>query len=75
MEISDNILAKFQQGLASPDEDLMVLNEIAENKEFCDMMDIFDEINSWDNIDELSHEFHESIDNAEKFQDLKSKIK
>lgn len=74
MEISDNILAAFQQGLASPDEDLMILNEIVENKEFCDMMDIFDEINSWDNIEELKHEFQEPIDNTEKFQDFKSKI-
>lgn len=62
MNIPDNVLAAFQFGVTSQEEDLMVLNEMAQNAEFDEMMGLLEEINSIDDIDNLKFEFTDKSD-------------
>ncbi len=62
MNIPDNVLAAFQIGVTSQEEDLMVLNEMAQNAEFDEMMGLLEEINSIDDIDNLKFEFTDKSD-------------
>lgn len=62
MNIPDNVLAAYQFGVTSQKEDLMVLNEMAQNAEFDEMMGLLEEINSIDDIDDLKFEFTDKSD-------------
>lgn len=65
MNIPDNVLAAYQFGITSQKEDLMVLNEMAQNAEFDEMMELLEEINSIDDIDELDNLKFEFTDKSD----------
>ena len=60
MSISNNILAAYRAGVSTVQEDKQVLDEIANNNSFSDLLDVMDEIDSIDGMDELRNEFNES---------------
>ena len=65
MSISDNMLSAFMCGVSTPDENLQILNEMISNEEFADMMDVFNEVNSLDDIDSLKFEFDDKVDSVD----------
>ena len=65
MSISDNMLSAFMCGVSTPDENLQILNEMISNEEFVDMMDVFNEVNSLDDIDSLKFEFDDKVDSVD----------
>ena len=44
--ITDNILAAFISGTSSQQEDKLVINELANNEEFSDLLNVIDEVDS-----------------------------
>lgn len=75
MSISNNILAAFNAGISTKQEDKLVLEELSNNDSFSEMLDIFDEVDSLDGIDELRNEFNEAIENNQDFNDFNINIK
>lgn len=65
MSISDNMLSAFMCGVSTPDENLQILNEMMSNEEFADMMDVFHEVNSLDDIDSIKFEFNDKVDSVD----------
>lgn len=72
MSISNNILAAFNAGVSTKQEDKLVLNELSDNDNFSELLDIFDEV---DSIDGLRNEFNESIDEYNDFKEIDNNIK
>ena len=70
MSISNNILAAFRAGVSTVQEDKQVLDEIANNDSFSDLLDVMDEIDSIDGMDELRNEFNESIDDMNELSEF-----
>lgn len=75
MSISNNILAAFNAGVSSKEEDKLVLKELSNNDNFSELLDIFDEVDFTDRFDDLRNEFNETIDDWEKFSDYNINIK
>lgn len=75
MDISDNMLSAFMCGVSTPDEDLLILNEMMSNEEFSDMMDVFHEVNDIDNLEEMKTEFNEDVDCMKDFKDYNFNVK
>ena len=75
MSISNNILAAFNAGVSTKQEDKLVLNELSDNDNFSELLDIFDEVDSIESLNELRNEFCENIDNWENFKDYNINIK
>ena len=74
MSISNNILAAFNAGVSTKQEDKLVLNELSDNDNFSELLDIFDEVDSIESLNELRNEFCENIDNWENFKDYNINI-
>ena len=75
MSISNNILAAFNAGVSTKQEDKLVLNELSDNDNFSELLDIFDEVDSIDGFDDLRNEFNENIDDWEDYRDYNINIK
>lgn len=75
MSISNNILAAFNAGVSTKQEDKLVLNELSDNDNFSELLDIFDEVDSIESLNELRNEFCENIDNWGNFKDYNINIK
>lgn len=75
MSISNNILAAFNAGVSSKEEDKLVLKELSNNDNLSELLDIFDEVDSIDGFDDLRNEFNENIDSLEIFKDYNINIK
>lgn len=75
MSISNNILAAFNAGVSTKQEDKLVLNELSDNDNFSELLDIFDEVDSIDGIDGLRNEFNETIDEVHEFYEFNINIK
>ena len=60
MSITNNILAAYRAGVSTVQEDKQVLDEMANNDSFSDLLEVMDEIDSIDGLDELRNEFNES---------------
>lgn len=75
MSISNNILAAFNAGVSTKQEDKLVLNELSDNDNFSELLDIFDEVDSIDGFDDLRNEFNEDIDDWEDYKDYNINIK
>lgn len=72
--ITDNILAAFMSGTSTPQEDKLVMNELAKNDEFSDLLNVIDEVDSMDCINELRDEFNDISDDY-NFSDYNINIK
>lgn len=75
MGISNNTLAAYFAGVSSKEEDKLVLNELAGNECFSDLLDLIEEFDSVDNIDALRNEFNENTDQFDSLKDFNEKIK
>lgn len=75
MNISNNILAAFNAGVSTKQEDKLVLNELSDNDNFSELLDIFDEVDSIDGMEELRNEFNETMDEYHEFNDFNINIK
>ena len=75
MSISNNILAAYFAGVSSKEEDKLVLNELAVNECFSDLLDIIEEVDSAEDIDALRNEFNEITDQFDTLNDFNEKIK
>ena len=75
MSITDNILAAYRAGVSTVQEDKQVLDEVAKDDNFSDLLDVMDEVDSIDGLDELRSEFDESIDDIEGLNDYNINIK
>ncbi len=75
MKISDNTLAAYMAGVSSVQEDKQVLNEIANNQYFSDLLDVMEDIDAIDGMDELRSEFNESMDKYNEFKEIDNNIK
>ena len=75
MSITNNILAAYRAGVSTVQEDKLVLDEMANNDNFSDLLEVMDEIDSIDGLDELRNEFNESIDGINEFNDYNNNIK
>lgn len=75
MKISDNTLAAYMAGVSSVQEDKQVLNEIANNQYFSDLLDVIEDIDAIDGMDELRKEFNESVDLYNDYKEIDSNIK
>ena len=75
MNISNNTLAAFMAGVSTVQEDKLVLDEIANNDSFSELMDVMDEVDAIDGLDEIRNEFNESTDDIEEFNDYIFNIK
>jgi len=75
MSITNNILAAYRAGVSTVQEDKQVLDEMANNDSFSDLLEVMDEIDSIDGLDELRNEFNESVDDIEGFNDYNINIK
>jgi len=75
MSITNNILAAYRAGVSTVQEDKQVLDEMANNDSFSDLLEVMDEIDSIDGLDELRNEFNESIDGINEFNDYNNNIK
>ena len=75
MSITNNILAAYRAGVSTVQEDKQVLDEMANNDSFSDLLEVLDEIDSIDGLDELRKEFSESVDDIEEFNDYNINIK
>lgn len=72
--ITDNILAAFISGTSSQQEDKLVINELANNEEFSDLLNVINEVDSIDCINELRNEFNEISDDY-TFSDYNINVK
>ncbi len=75
MKISDNTLAAYMAGVSTVQEDKQVLNEIANNQYFSDLLDVMEDIDAIDGMDELRKEFDESTDLYNDYKEIDSNIK
>ncbi len=75
MSIINNILAAFRAGVSTIQEDKQILDEIASNNSFADLLEVMDEIDSIDGLDDLRNEFNETIDNFTTFKEYNINIK
>lgn len=75
MSISNNILAAFNSGVSTKQEDKLVLKELSDNDNFSELLGIFDEVDSIDGFDDLRNEFYETIDEGHEFNDFNINIK
>lgn len=75
MSISNNILAAFNAGVSTKQEDKLVLKELSDNDNFSELLDIFDEVDSIDGFDDLRNEFNETIDGGHEFNEFNINIK
>lgn len=75
MSITNNILAAYRAGVSTVQEDKQVLDEMANNDCFSDLLEVMDEIDSIDGLDELRKEFNESVGDIEEFNDYNINIK
>lgn len=75
MSITNNILAAYRAGVSSVQEDKQVLDEIANNESFSDLLEVMDDIDSMDGLDELRNEFNESIENLDDYNDYNINIR
>ena len=71
MKISDNTLAAFMAGVSTVQEDKNVLNEIANNQYFSDLLDVREDIDAIDGMDELRNEFNEIENDFSKYSEFK----
>ena len=71
MKISDNTLAAFMAGVSTVQEDKNVLNEIANNQYFSDLLDVMEDIDAIDGMDELRNEFNEIENDFSKYSEFK----
>jgi hypothetical protein len=71
----NNVLAAYRAGVSSVQEDKQVLDEIANNDNFADLLDIMDEVDAIDGMEELRNEFNENVDKIEAFEDYITNIK
>ena len=70
MNISNNTLAAYMAGVSTVQEDKQVLDEIANNDSFSELLDIMDEVDAIDGLDEMRHEFNESIDDMNELSEF-----
>jgi len=75
MSITNNILAAYRAGVSTVQEDKQVLDEMANNDSFSDLLEVMDEIDSIDGLDELRNEFNESIENMDDYNDYNINIR
>lgn len=75
MSITNNILAAYRAGVSTVQEDKQVLDEMANNDSFSDLLEVMDEIDSIDGLDELRNEFNESIENIDNYKDYDINIR
>lgn len=75
MSITNNILAAYRAGVSTVYEDKQVLDEIANNNSFSDLLEVMDEIDSIDGLDELRDEFNESVENMDDYNDYNINIR
>ena len=75
MSITNNILAAYRAGVSTVQEDKQVLDEMANNDSFSDLLEVMDEIDSIDGLDELRNEFNESIENMDDYSDYNINIR
>lgn len=75
MSITNNILAAYRAGVSTVQEDKQVLDEMANNDNFSDLLEVMDEIDSIDGLDELRNEFNESIENIDNYKDYDINIR
>lgn len=75
MSITNNILAAYRAGVSTVQEDKQVLDEMANNDNFSDLLEVMDEIDSIDGLDELRNEFNESIENMDDYNDYNINIR
>jgi len=75
MSITNNILAAYRAGVSTVQEDKQVLDEMANNDRFSDLLEVMDEIDSIDGLDELRNEFNESIENIDNYKDYDINIR
>lgn len=69
MSITNNILSAFRAGVSTVQEDRQILDEIANNDSFSELLDVMDEVDAIDGLDEMRNEFNESADDIEEFND------
>lgn len=72
--LTNNILAAFISGTSTLQEDKIVMNELANNEEFSDLLNVIDEVDSMDCINELRDEFNDISDDC-NFSDYNIDIK
>lgn len=75
MSITNNILAAYRAGVSTVQEDKQVLEEIANNDIFSDLLEVMDEIDSIDGLDELRNEFNDFEDYFCDYDEFESNIK
>lgn len=75
MSITNNILAAYRAGVSTVQEDKQVLDEMANNDSFSDLLEVMDEIDSIDGLDELRNEFNESVENMDDYNDYNINIR
>ena len=75
MNISNNTLAAYVAGVSTVQEDKLVLDEIANNDSFSELMDVMDEVDAIDGMDELRNEFNEHPDIFCDYSEMKDNIK
>ncbi len=75
MNISNNTLAAYVAGVSTVQEDKLVLDEIANNDSFSELLDVMNEVDAIDGLDEMRNEFNESADDLEEFNDYIINIK
>lgn len=74
MSITNNILAAFRAGVSTIQEDKQIMDEIANNGSFSELLDVMDEVDAIDGLDEMRNEFNESFDNI-KYDDYDINIR
>lgn len=75
MNISNNTLAAYLAGVSTVQEDKLVLDEIANNDSFSELMDVMDEVDAIDGMDELRNEFNETTDLFNEYKEITSNLK
>jgi len=75
MTICNNILAAFMSGKTTVIEDKQVIDKIANDNTFSDLLNVLDDVDSVDEMNELRNEFNESIDDIPNFNDYNINIK
>ena len=70
MNISNNTLAAYMAGVSTVQEDKQILDEIANNDSFYELLDIMDEVDAIDGLDEMRNEFNESIDDMNELSEF-----
>lgn len=74
MSITNNILAAFRAGVSTIQEDKQILDEVANNDNFSELLDVMDEVDAIDGLDEMRNEFNESFDSI-KYDDYDINIR